>query len=160
MSGVSAREFAPNSTLTRAMVAQMLWAMEGKPQVNYLMQYADVGSGDWYAEAVRWASSQGIMSGYGDSQFGPNDAVTRQQLALILYNYAKEKDYDTTGGGIALREYSDYDAIADWAVTGLGWAVEHGLISGMGDGVLAPTGGATRAQVAQIFMNFCEDVAE
>ena len=160
MSGVSAREFAPNSTLTRAMVAQMLWAMEGKPQVNYLMQYADVGSGDWYAEAVRWASSQGIMSGYGDSQFGPNDPVTRQQLALILYNYAKEKDYDTTGGGMALREYSDYDAIADWAVTGLGWAVEHGLISGMGDGVLAPTGGATRAQVAQIFMNFCEDVAE
>ena len=160
MSGVSNREFAPNSTLTRAMVAQMLWAMEGKPQVNYLMQYADVGSGDWYAEAVRWASSQGIMSGYGDSQFGPNDPVTRQQLALILYNYAKEKDYDTTGGGMALREYSDYDAIADWAVTGLGWAVEHGLISGMGDGVLAPTGGATRAQVAQIFMNFCEDVAE
>ena len=158
MSGVSAREFAPNSTLTRAMVAQILYSLEDKPSVNYLMQYDDVASGDWYAEAVRWATSEGIMSGYSDSQFGPNDAVTRQQLALILYNYAREQGYDTDSN-LTLSRYTDADSVAVWAVNALEWAVDAGLISGVGDNVLAPTGSATRAQVAQIFMNFLENVA-
>ena len=158
MSGVSDREFAPNSTLTRAMVAQMLWALEDKPQVNYLMAYDDVDSGAWFGEAVRWASSEGLMSGYSDTVFGPNDPVTREQLALILYNYARDKGYDVDGGR-TLGSYLDADSVSVWAVSALEWAVDAGLISGRGEGLLAPSGTATRAEVAQIFMNFLENVA-
>ena len=158
MSGVSDREFAPNSTLTRAMVAQMLWALEDKPQVNYLMAYDDVDSGAWFGEAVRWASSEGLMSGYSDTAFGPNDPVTREQLALILYNYARDKGYDVDGGR-TLGSYLDADSVSVWAVSALEWAVDAGLISGRGEGLLAPSGTATRAEVAQIFMNFLENVA-
>lgn len=158
MSGVSDREFAPNSTLTRAMVAQMLWALEDKPQVNSLMAYDDVDSGAWFGEAVRWASSEGLMSGYSDTVFGPNDPVTREQLALILYNYARDKGYDVDGGR-TLGSYLDADSVSVWAVSALEWAVDAGLISGRGEGLLAPSGTATRAEVAQIFMNFLENVA-
>ena len=158
MSGVSDREFAPGSTLTRAMVAQMLYSLEGKPAAGRA-DFADVAEGAWYADAISWAASEGIVSGYGDT-FGPNDPITREQLALILYGYAQMKEYDTTQGGMSIREFSDYTSISGWALEGLDWAVNAGLLSGKGNNTLAPTAGATRAEVAQIFMMFCQEVAK
>ena len=162
MSGVRAWVFAPNSTLTRAMIAQMLYSLEGKPDLsagNLGYPYADVDAQAWYTDAVYWARMNGYITGYSDELFGPNDAVTRQQLALILYNYAEDQGYDTDSN-LTLSRYTDADSVAVWAVTAMEWAVENGLISGVGDGMLAPTGSATRAMVAQIFMNFLENVAK
>ena len=159
MSGVSETEFAPNATLTRAMIAQMLWALEDKPVVNYLMTYDDVAAGAWYGEAVRWISSQGFMSGYSDEAFGPNDPLTREQLCLILYNYADWAGYGVSGG-VSLGSYLDAGDASAWAVEALEWALDAGLISGRGEDLLAPAGTATRAEIAQIMMNFLEKVAE
>ena len=158
MSGVSETEFAPNATLTRAMIAQMLWALEDKPVVNYLMTYDDVAAGSWYGEAVRWISSQGFMSGYSDAAFGPNDPLTREQLCLILYNYAEWAGYDVSGG-VSLGSYLDAGDASAWAVEALEWALDAGLISGRGENLLVPAGTATRAEIAQIMMNFLEKVA-
>ena len=158
MSGVSGSEFAPNATLTRAMIAQMLWALEDKPVVNYLMTYDDVAAGAWYGEAVRWISSQGFMSGYSDAAFGPNDPLTREQLCLILYNYAEWAGYDVSGG-VSLGSYLDAGDASAWAVEALEWALDARLISGRGENLLAPAGTATRAEIAQIMMNFLEKVA-
>ena len=153
MSGVSQYEFAPDDTLTRAMVVQILWAMEGRPQVNYLMQYDDVSESAWYAEAVRWGVSEGIVSGYSESTFGPEDPVTREQLALILYNYARSAGYDADEGGTSILEYNDYDSISAWALEAMEWSVNAGLISGKDGSRLDPAGTATRAEAAQMLMN-------
>ena len=99
------------------------------------------------------------MSGYSDTAFGPNDPVTREQLAMILYNYADWAGYDVRGG-VSLGSYIDADSASTWAVEALEWAIDAGLISGRGEGILAPAGTATRAEVAQIFMNFLENVAQ
>ena len=155
MSGVSQHEFAPNSTLTRGMLVQILWAMEDKPQVNYLMKYNDVATSAWYAEAVRWASAEGIVSGYGDT-FGPEDPITREQLALILYGYAKLNEADTEQGGMSIREYADYGRISSWALEAMDWAVNAGILSGKSASTLDPTGTATRAEAAQMLRNLCE----
>ena len=153
MSGISQYEFAPDNTLTRAMVVQILWAMEGRPQVNYLMQYDDVSESAWYAEAVRWGVSEGIVSCYSESTFGPEDPVTREQLALILYNYAKSAGYGADEGGMSIREYNDYGSISAWALEAMEWSVNAGLISGKDGSRLDPAGTATRAEAAQMLMN-------
>ena len=158
MSGVSDDQFAPDATLTRAMVAQMLYSLEGKPRTGSA-GYADVAFGAWYEDAVAWISSEGLMTGYSDTAFGPDDPVTREQLALILYNYADWAGYDVRGS-VSLGSYIDADSASTWAVEALEWAIDAGLISGRGDGILAPAGTATRAEVAQIFMNFLENVAQ
>lgn len=158
MSGVSSGWFAPNDTITRAMVVQTLYAMEGRPSAASA-GFADVAPGDWYAGAVNWAAANGVVSGVSETSFAPNSALTREQLALILYRYAQYKGYDTTQGGMAIREFADYGSISSWAAEAMGWAVNAGLISGVGGNQIAPTGTATRAQVAQILMNFCENVA-
>ena len=159
MTGVSGSSFAPNNTLTRAMVVQTLYAMAGKPEVSGSESFADVASNDWFADAVTWASANGIVNGYSAAQFAPGDPVTREQLALILYGYAQIRGYNTTQGGMSIREFSDYGAISDWALEAMDWAVNAGLLSGKGNGVLDPAGTATRAEVAQILMNFCENIA-
>ena len=158
MSGVSGREFAPGATLTRAMVAQMLYSLEGKPAAGSA-DFADVAEGAWYADAIAWAAGEGIVSGYGDT-FGPNDAITREQLAAILYRYAQNEGYKTSQSGEGTEGYLDASSISAYAVKAMDWAVNAGLLSGKGNGILAPTAGATRAEVAQIFMNFCEDIAK
>ena len=160
MTGVSGSSFAPNNTLTRAMVVQTLYAMAGKPEVSGSESFADVASNDWFADAVTWASANGIVNGYSAAQFAPGDPVTREQLALILYGYAQIRGYNTTQGGMSIREFSDYGAISDWALEAMDWAVNAGLLSGKGNGVLDPAGTATRAEVAQILMNFCENIAK
>ena len=158
MSGVSSREFAPGATLTRAMVAQMLYSLEGKPAAGSA-NFADVAEGAWYADAIAWAAGEGIVSGYGDT-FGPNDAITREQLAAILYRYAQNEGYKTNQSGGGTEGYLDASSISAYAVKAMDWAVNAGLLSGKGNGILAPTAGATRAEVAQIFMNFCEEIAK
>lgn len=157
MSGVSSGWFAPNDTLTRAMLVQTLYAMEGRPAAASA-GFADVASGDWYASAVNWAAANGVVSGVSETGFGPNNALTREQLALILYRFAQYKGYDVTGTS-DLAAYADGSSVSGWAAEAMSWAVDAGLISGVGGNQIAPTGTATRAQVAQILMNFCENVA-
>lgn len=157
MSGVSGGRFAPDDTLTRAMLVQTLYAMEGRP-ASASAGFADVASGDWYASAVNWAAANGVVSGVSETGFGPNNALTREQLALILYRFAQYKGYDVTGTS-DLAAYADGSSVSGWAAEAMGWAVDAGLISGVGGNQIAPTGTASRAQVAQILMNFCENVA-
>lgn len=157
MSGVSGGRFAPDDTLTRAMLVQTLYAMEGRPAAASA-GFADVASGDWYASAVNWAAANGVVSGVSETGFGPNNALTREQLALILYRFAQYKGYDVTGTS-DLAAYADGSSVSSWAAEAMGWAVDAGLISGVGGNQIAPTGTASRAQVAQILMNFCENVA-
>ena len=158
MTGISSTQFAPNNTLTRAMVVQTLYAMANKPAVSGSENFTDVSSGDWFADAVTWASANGIVSGYNATQFAPNDPLTREQLALILYGYAQMRGYNTTQSGTSIQKFTDYGSISAWALEAMDWAVNAGLLSGKGNGVLDPTGTATRAEVAQILMNFSETV--
>ena len=158
MTGVANGWFGPNETLTRAQLVQTLYAMDGRPAASS-MGFEDVAASDWFASAVNWAASHGVVTGVTGDQFGPNNALTREQLAVILYRYAQYKGYDTTQGGMAVREFADYGSISDWAVEAVQWAVNAGLLSGVGGNQLDPAGTATRAQVAQILMNFCENVA-
>ena len=150
MSGVSAREFAPNAGFSRAMLAQTLYAMSGKPTVKAEGTFADVAANAWYADAVNWAAEKGYVSGVGDGEFAPDASITREQMALILYRYAGSPD----ASGMVLREFADGDSVSAYAVDAIRWAVHEGLISGMENNTLAPQGTATRAQVAQILMNF------
>ena len=150
MSGVSAREFAPNAGFSRAMLAQTLYAMSGKPTVKAEGTFADVAANAWYADAVNWAAAKGYVSGVGDGEFAPDASITREQMALILYRYAGSPD----ASGMVLREFADGDSVSAYAVDAIRWAVHEGLISGMENNTLAPQGTATRAQVAQILMNF------
>lgn len=159
MSGVTGSSFGPGEATTRGMLVTVLWRMAGSPVVNYLMDFSDVDAQSYYGEAVRWAASLGIVSGYDDGRFGPDDAITREQLALILYGFARNQGYDTTQGGMAIREFDDYDQIAPWAFQTLDWAVNAGLISGTGSRRLDPAGSATRAQIAQILMRLSENLA-
>ena len=159
MSGTGADTFGPNTTLSRGMIAQMLYALEGKPGVSADSRFPDVSDQDWYANAASWAQSKGIITGYEDGRFGPNDSLTREQLALILYNYAKSKGYDTSAKA-DLNQYVDGSSTSAWAQTAMAWAVGEGLLSGRDANKLAPTGTATRAEVAQIMMNFCENTAK
>ena len=150
MSGVSAREFAPNAGFSRAMLAQTLYAMSGKPTVKAEGTFADVAANAWYADAVNWAAEKGYVSGVGDGKFAPDASITREQMALILYRYAGSPD----ASGMVLREFADGESVSAYAVDAIRWAVHEGLISGMENNTLAPQGTATRAQVAQILMNF------
>ena len=149
MGGYGNGLFGPHDNLSRAQFAQILFNREGRPVVNYLLQYGDVASGAWYTEAVRWATSQGIVGGYGNGMFGPNDNITREQLAVMLWRYA--------GSPAATHKellFNDTDEISGYALEALRWAVENDIISGYGDGRLGPQGLATRAQTAQMLMNF------
>ena len=160
MSGVAANRFDPNGLLTRGMIAQILYAMEGRPAVAEGAGFADVAENDWYAAAVNWAAAQNIVSGTGGNQFSPNSNLTREQMALILYRYAEYKGYDVSQGGMAAREFADSDKISDWAGQAVTWAVNAGLLSGRSGNQLDPSGTATRAEVAQVLTSFMQNVAQ
>ena len=155
MAGTGSDTFSPDATTTRAMIVTILWRLSGAPVVNYLMDFSDVDPESWYGEAVRWAVSEGIASGYGGGLFGPNDPITREQLAVMLYGYARQRGYDTAARA-DLSGYADVGEVSTWARTALEWAVAGGLISGTSDTTLSPRGQATRAQAAQILMRFCQ----
>ena len=155
MNGYSDGRFGPNDTLSRAQLAQILFNKEGRPGVNYLLDFSDVAGEAWYTEAVRWATSQGIVGGYGNGTFGPNDPITREQLAVMLWRYS--------GSPTATNKelhFNDTDEISGFALDALRWAVENGILNGYGDGRLGPQGQATRAQVAQMLKNFIENQEE
>ena len=156
-SGTGGAVFAPDESMTRGMLAQVLHNLESNPAAGSRTAFRDVAADDWYAQAVAWAASEGIVSGYGNGAFGPGDPVTREQLAVMLYRYAQHEGYDTTQGGMAIREYADYDQISDFAREALDWAVSAGIINGTSATTLSPSGSATRAQVAVILMRFCQD---
>ena len=157
--GVSDTEFAPNTAMTRGMLVTVLYRLEGEPTVTANAKFSDVAEDQWYAKAVAWAAENEIVKGYG-STFGPNDLVTREQMATILLRYAVWKQYDTTAGGMALREYADYAEISGWATAALEWANAEGLILGRTETTIVPQGDATRAEVATILMRFIEKFAK
>ena len=159
MDGTASTTFAPLMTTNRAMIVTILWRLEGSPVVNYAMNFSDVESGVWYTEAVRWAAAEGIVKGYSDTVFAPDDTVTREQLATILYRYAGYKEYDVSAKG-DLTTFADGSTVSTWAADGMTWAAGAQLITGKDGGKLDPTGTATRAEVATILMRFCENVAK
>ena len=156
MSGVGDNRFAPNYVVTRATIAQILYAREGKPDVIGNGGFLDVSIGKWYANAIAWAASQKIVSGYVNGNFGPNDAITRQQMATIMYQYAKYKKYNTTASG-DISKYKDSGSVSSYAVTPMKWAVGKRIISGTNNG-LEPQGNASRAQIAVILQAFDKKV--
>ena len=157
MSGTSGSTFSPDAAITRAQLVTILWRMAGSPQVNGLMDFDDVSQGAYYAEAVRWAASEGIAGGYGNGLFGSDDPITREQMAAILYRYAQRMGYDVSiGEDTNILSYTDAPDVSGYAVAALQWACGAGIIRGTGDGsTLTPQGGATRAQAAVILTRFC-----
>ena len=159
MVGTSEEFFSPELSTNRAMIVTMLYRLEGEPNIVTKQVYSDVNRGEWYAKAVSWASKNDIVSGYGDGKFGPTNTVTREQLATILYRYADYKGYKLDVHG-NLAQFSDKGNINDWAYQAMDWAHAYGLINGTGQGIITPQGIATRAQVASIFMRFCENFSK
>lgn len=159
MSGVSENEFAPSGKLTRAMLVQMLYNMESRPACDAENAFMDVPVGQWYTDAVIWANDAKIVSGMGEGLFAPNMEITREQMVVMLYNYAKYKGYDVTASA-GLSKFADNASVSTWAQPAMQWAVAEGYISGMGDNQLAPQGTATRAEIASVIMRFMEATAE
>ena len=162
MEGMSETEFAPATALTRAMAVQILYNLEGQPDLsgeNLGYPYEDVNAQAWYGDAVYWARITGVSTGYGDGTFQPGDSITRQEFAQMLYNYAKYKGYDLSAEG-DLSTFPDANSIADWAEIAMSWANGNELINGHDDGALEPGGTATRAQAASILMQFDQSLVE
>lgn len=160
MSGMSEDIFAPNTPLTREMLAVVLYNVEGQPEGTEANTFTDVKVDMWYTDAILWANENGIVAGYDNGAYGVGDLITREQFATILYRYAQFKGYDTTQGGMAVREFSDYENISDYARPAMAWAVNAGIMGGMDDGTLMPQGKATRAEAATMLMNFCENIVK
>ena len=154
MTGTSDREFSPNLTTTRGMIVSIFNRLEGGPTAE-AAGFTDVADGDWYADAVNWAASEGIVAGYEDQTFRPNDPITREQLAAMLMNYAAWKGEDVSARA-DLSSYNDVASVSSWAAETVQWAVAEGLISGMPGNLLEPQRSATRAQVAAILERFLE----
>lgn len=152
-SGTSEKTFSPNGTMTRSMLVTVLWRMEGTPVTAAGSSFNDVENGKWYTDAVAWASSNGIVTGYGNGRFGVSDSVTRQQLAAILYRYASLKGIDVSDVA-DISGYADASEIASWAKAPVEWTVENGIINGVSANKLSPSGTATRAQAAAMLMRF------
>lgn len=152
-SGTSATAFSPNADMTRAMLVTALYRLEGKPITPAVSSYTDVEEGQWYTDAVEWASASNLVGGYGNGLFGTNDFVTREQIASILYRYAVYKKYDVTVSA-DLTTYTDAPGISSWANEAVRWANEESLITGRTALTLVPGGRASRAEVATILMRF------
>lgn len=157
MNGVSETLFEPNGTVTRGMIVTILHRLEGEPESDYDMPFTDVAEQQWYAGAVRWAAGEGIVTGVSATEFAPDDPITREQFAAILWRYAQSKGYDVSASA-DLTGFLDYGQISEYALPALQWAVGAGVMSGRGDGILAPQGTATRAEAAAMLMRFVENV--
>ena len=154
--GTSATTFSPNSTMTRAMLVTVLWRLEGTPAAGSASTFADVEPESWYTDAVAWASSVGIVNGTSATTFDPNGSVTREQIAAILYRYAKTKGSNVNGAS-SLNVFADGSQVSEWAVRSMEWTYAKGLITGKDAGRLDPRGQASRAEVATILMRLSEN---
>lgn len=158
MNGVSATEFAPNLNLTRAMFVTVLYRMEGEPATE-TAAFTDVAAGSWYEKAVAWASANGIVNGVSETEFGPDANITREQMAAIIYRYAKYKNADVSvGENTNILSYEDFDSISEYAIEPLQFVCGSGIINGTTATTLAPKENATRAQAAAIFMRTIESI--
>ena len=155
MLGTSKTLFSPHGTATRGMMATILWRMEGSPAPKGKNSFTDVEAGRWYADAITWTAENGIFAGYGKDKFGPDDPITREQLAAIFYRYADYKGYDLAVKG-NLDKFKDADKITDYAKTAMQWAVGSGLMKGKSGNLLDPQGTATRAEIAAMLHRFIE----
>lgn len=158
MNGTADNTFSPKANTTRGMVVTVLYRLENQPSTS-AASFTDVASGAYYANAVAWANANGIVSGYGSGKFGPNDKVTREQLAAILYRYAQYKKYDVSvGEDTNILSYDDAQSISSYAIPAIKWACGAGVVTGKSGSKLDPKGNATRAEVAAMLMRFCENV--
>ncbi len=151
-SGTSETTFSPDETMSRAMLATVLYRLEGQPEKEAMSAYSDVSDGAWYADSVAWAVENGIVNGYGDGQFGPNDSVTREQFVVMLWRYV-----GSPRAGRRDLDFADAEQVSGYAREALCWAVENGVLKGSGKGRLVPGGTATRAEAAQMLKNFMEN---
>lgn len=158
MNGTTEKTFSPNGTMTRGMIVTVLHRLDGETEAFIGKEFYDVPGEQWYSDAVFWASAFDIVNGYSDGGFGPDDAITREQLAAILFRYADYLNCDTSVRA-SLAGYKDGNAISSYAYNAMSWANAVGLINGVGNGKIDPKGKATRAQVAAILMRFCEAYA-
>lgn len=159
MNGTSKTTFGPNDSTTRGMIVTVLYRLENEPSAA-AASFNDVVSGQYYTDAVAWANANGIVTGYGNGKFGPNDVVTREQLAVILYRYAQYKKYDVSvGEDTNILSYADAQSVSAYAIPAMQWAGGAGIVNGS-NGKLNPQNNATRAEVATMLMRYCEKVAK
>ena len=150
MSGTGGGAFSPNGTMTRGMLVTVLYKHAGSPQVTGANQFSDVAAGKWYYDAVRWAARKGVVSGYSANRFGPDDPVTREQTATILWNYVNKPSVS------GAQAFADQNNISAYAVNAVAWARNTGIISGKGANRFDPKGLTTRAEMASILYQFCK----
>ena len=165
MVGTGAGTFSPGMNCSRAQIVQILYNLSGDKTDygNYYLPFTDVAPGAWYYDAVAWAYDNDVVSGTSATTFAPNDVITREQMAVILYGYTAEFAPEFTGNAASLNTFPDAGSVANWAYTAMSWAVGNGLISGMGSGgvsYLAPQGSATRAQASAIIMRYCQLIGQ
>lgn len=154
MSGTSGDLFSPDLQTTRGMIVTILYRLEGQPKASGIL-FSDVEQSMYYADAVTWAAANGVVSGYGNGEFGPDDMITREQLVSVLYRYAANKGIDVSDRA-DIRQFSDAYSVSGYAVEAMEWAYSCGLISGMQDGTLLPGGGASRSQTAAMLMRYIQ----
>ena len=158
MQGYGNKIFAPGDRLSRAMIVQVLYNLENRPEVSGESAYTDVGADMWYTDAIIWATQNGIINGYGNGQYGPDDPVTREQMAAIFYRYSSFRGYSLTEG--SYDHFADHDAVAGYAEQAMRWAVGKGLLMGREDGTLCPSCHTNRAEFATVIQRFCETIAK
>lgn len=154
MEGHADSTFGPYEPLTRAQVAQIIYNLEGRPAVEVEEIFDDVAVDAWHAEAITWASEAGVVLGYGNGDFGPEDPVTREQLAAMLYRYAQYKGYDVSAA--ADLAFDDAHSVSNWALSAVKWALAEGIVNGVSNTILSPTTYATRAQAATMLMRYLQ----
>ena len=165
MVGTGVGTFSPDMSCSRAQIVQILYNLSGDKTDygNYYLPFTDVAPGAWYYDAVAWAYDNDVVSGTSATTFAPNDVITREQMAVILYGYTAEFAPEFTGNAASLNTFPDAGSVANWAYAAMSWAVGNGLISGMGSGgvsYLAPQGSATRAQASAIIMRYCQLIGQ
>ena len=165
MVGTGAGTFSPGMNCSRAQIVQILYNLSGDKTdySRYYLPFTDVAPDAWYYDAVAWAYTNNVVSGTSETTFAPNDVITREQMAVILYGYTAEFAPEFTGNAASLNTFPDAGSVANWAYTAMSWAVGNGLISGMGSGgvsYLAPQGSATRAQASAIIMRYCQLIGQ
>ena len=156
MTGLNETEFGPVQSLARAQFAMILYRMNGSPAVDYTNKFKDVSSGIWYTDPIMWASNKGVVTGYSNGNFGPGDNINREQMAVMMYRYAKTQGYDVSAS-VALGNYKDGANVSGFAKQAMQWCVAEGIITGKYNGTqLDPQGNAIRAECATIIRRFVE----